>query len=308
MSETVKGICPHCGKLLEIPAGLEKFSCLYCGARMGARELRSMDHCAGPSEKELNDVEERLLRCVTDYPEYYKKMGKQDYLPAFERYEAENREVFERLSVYAMSCPQGRDAMVKEVVTDFLNRIEVYMQENPRWESKRRRDEVFFETKVVLALYLTPLARKLKLPVSEAFRSELHRQWMQRWPKQVWQPGDYETMVNGFRKLKFCFITTATCCHEGKPDDCAELTAFRAFRDGWLRNSEGGEALIQEYYALAPAIVACIEYCDDSAECYAKIRSRWLESCYRALREERPADCRRLYVEMVQTLRNTYHL
>ena len=28
-------------------------------------------------------------------------------------------------------------------------------------------------------------------------------------------------LAGGFKKFRFCFITTATCAAEGKPDDCA---------------------------------------------------------------------------------------
>ena len=39
MEEKITGLCPHCGKPLEIPGGLDRFSCLYCGARMSPGEL-----------------------------------------------------------------------------------------------------------------------------------------------------------------------------------------------------------------------------------------------------------------------------
>ena len=114
---------------------------------------------------------------------------------------------------------------------------------------------------------------------------------MRRWPKERWTPGDYDTLVGGFKKRKFCFITTATCQNEGKPDDCAELTAFRAFRDGWLTEHDGA-ALIERYYDVAPGIVACLDLCGDADEGYAEVRRRWLAPCYEALREGRYADCR----------------
>ena len=34
-----RGYCPGCGNALEIPEGLEEFSCLYCGRRLTLEQL-----------------------------------------------------------------------------------------------------------------------------------------------------------------------------------------------------------------------------------------------------------------------------
>lgn len=90
------------------------------------------------------------------------------------------------------------------------------------------------------------------------------------------------------------------------PDDCAELTAFRAFRDGWLRQRPDGPERIAEYYAVAPSIVAGVEYCDDAPARYAEIRSRWLGPCYAALQRGEMERCYDTYQDMVQTLQERY--
>ena len=56
-----------------------------------------------------------------------------------------------------------------------------------------------------------------------------------------------------------CFLPTACCQYQGLPDDCRELTELRAFRDGWLAETEEGRALTAEYYAMAPGIVEKIQ-------------------------------------------------
>lgn len=55
-----------------------------------------------------------------------------------------------------------------------------------------------------------------------------------------------------------CFLTTAVVAMRGEADDGPTLTALRNFRDGWLAETEEGRAMIAEYYALAPGIVAAI--------------------------------------------------
>ena len=176
-----------------------------------------------------------------------------------------------------------------------MDALETHIMEN-------KKD--FFSVKSVLALFFTPLVKKLHLRSAERLCKRLHELWLVRFPKEMWMHGEYEAIQAGFERRKLCFITTATCEHEGKPDDCAELTAFRAFRDGWLTAHDA--ALIEEYYAIAPAIVTAIEHCDDAEACYAEIRERWLTPCLSALTEHRNSDCCRIYTDMVRSLQTRY--
>ncbi|HWS72754.1 MAG TPA: DUF4157 domain-containing protein, partial [Thermoanaerobaculia bacterium] len=63
----------------------------------------------------------------------------------------------------------------------------------------------------------------------------------------------------------FCFLTTACVEARGLPDDCEELTVLRRFRDEYVRNAPGGEALIAHYYSVAPRIVAALDERPDRA-------------------------------------------
>ena len=306
MEGTVKGNCPNCGKPLEIPAELEEFSCLYCGVRSKTANLRvKKEIVEGEFESRREELRERLPKTVTRYPDFYKKITKKEFFTAFERYENENRSTVDSIDPCADACPDGEKAAVAILCKDLLDALDESMQADRRWNKPAGKSNVLFEVKVVLAIFLTPLVRKRNLRCAEAFRTELNRQWLERYPKQEWSPGDYDVMAGGFQKHKLCFITTATCAYEGKSDDCAELTAFRAFRDGWL-TEHGGEELIAEYYEKAPSIVTCIELCDDPTERYAEIRDRWLTPCYRALQASRMNECRDRYVDMVRTLEKRY--
>ena len=63
-----------------------------------------------------------------------------------------------------------------------------------------------------------------------------------------------------------CFLTTACVEHAGLPDDCPELKAMRALRDGHLRHLPRGKAMIDEYYRIAPIIVARLRLCPEREE------------------------------------------
>ena len=55
-----------------------------------------------------------------------------------------------------------------------------------------------------------------------------------------------------------CFLTTAVVELRGEPDGGPTLTALRAFRDGYMTRTAERRALVEEYYAIAPKIVAAI--------------------------------------------------
>ena len=177
------------------------------------------------------------------------------------------------------------------------------------WAARKGSRFLFDEDKYVVALFFVPMVLRQELPSGREFADTLQAVWVERYPKSPFYVGDYETLAGGFRKKKFlglCFITTAVCEAEGKPDDCAELTAFRAFRDGYLKAQPDGEALIEEYYRIAPTIVMCIDVCGDRTERYAAIRAQYLQPCYDALQAGDLAGCKTKYVRMVRDLEREY--
>lgn len=103
-----------------------------------------------------------------------------------------------------------------------------------------------------------------------------------------------------------CFVTTAVCDSFGKPDDCAELTAFRNFRDGWLVAQPDGKSLIAEYYSVAPKIVEKINRLADAAQIYENIWQKYLAPCLNFIKRGENLACKNKYVEMVRELKSRY--
>lgn len=103
-----------------------------------------------------------------------------------------------------------------------------------------------------------------------------------------------------------CFITTAVCDSFGKADDCYELTAFRNFRDNWLSLQADGKNLIAEYYSIAPKIVSKIGTLADSAEIYKNIWKKYLAPCLAFIESGDNQSCKRLYTEMVNSLKKKF--
>jgi len=68
-----------------------------------------------------------------------------------------------------------------------------------------------------------------------------------------------------------CFITTAVVKAAGLPDDAYELEILRRFRDEYLKKTEWGKRLVEEYYNISPKIVDAIEKDPAKQEVYSHL-------------------------------------
>ena len=93
---------------------------------------------------------------------------------------------------------------------------------------------------------------------------------------------------------------------KSKPDDCYELTTFRSFRDDWLAAQPDGQALIQEYYRIAPGIVTKIDCQSDSSQIYLSIWKKFLIPCLHYIEEKQFSACKDTYMAMVDELKSQY--
>lgn len=295
----IERICTHCGKTIQVPEELETFSCVYCGETMTlprepvpVPESNEADHLAAL---------EHLLDGIRDNPKYFmKNFNKKNYENSFYDYYHWREDTYRAMDRYLVANPSRRE----ELLNDYVNR---FLED---WESlrrERRGESAAFADKMTLALYEVPAILLMELNYGKDYVDLLNEKFVAKYPKNIWKPATYDDLASGFRRRKWCFITTAICEFEGKGDDCAELTAFRDFRDGWL-TAHGDTALIEEYYDVAPAIVNAIEFCDDRAERYQTLRRDYLAPCYRALRAGDNEACRTRYIRMVRDLKQCYGL
>ncbi len=307
----ITGICPQCGNPLQIPAGLQRFSCLYCGARLNLEEL--LPEASAPGESETPPAEARaaydyaaahLPDCVTGYLGCFRYLNKKEFEPYFRRYVAENQEAFRQLDRAAAARPQERQALLEAAADGFLTQLEAWIVKNKR--ALTSRDAMLDDAKYTLCLVMIPALRSLGLSIGEEFAALLRERWLDRYPKKVFQLTTYEEIAQGFQRKRLCFITTAVCVSLGRPDDCAELTAFRAFRDGYLSTCPDGPALIRAYYDLAPAIVTAINLLDNPGTVYPAIWAKYLAPCFEALKRGAPGLCKDLYTAMVRDLSGKY--
>lgn len=297
----IEGICPHCGKALQIPSDLSEFSCMYCGARMSIETLRTPRAEADPE-----DYEQFLtqgLSAAVDWPESMGKVTKTEFFDYFDVYYNKCKEPFLALERWVSSRSDDRSAVLDRAAQELTERIEQWFPTQKGWKLRARRTELIERTKFTIAIFLVPTVRRCAPSIGDVFCEKLRKQWLSRHPDSIFELATYDELANGFKKRALCFITTAVCEFLGQPDDCQMLTAFRQFRDGYLRNCPEGPALIDQYYDIAPGIVSRIDYCEDRASVYPALYQTYLVPCYEALCRNDPEACRATYQRMVEHLR-----
>ncbi len=96
-----------------------------------------------------------------------------------------------------------------------------------------------------------------------------------------------------------CFLTSACVGYLGLPDDCAELTTLRRFRDDVLTTTSEGKALVEEYYRIAPTLVDKIDASVQKDEIYKNIYKQ-ITACIDAIDNNKYDLAVQLYKKMVE--------
>lgn len=76
--------------------------------------------------------------------------------------------------------------------------------------------------------------------------------------------------------IEDCYITTAVTKATGGPDDAYELETLRKYRDEFMKATPAGKELIQNYYDVAPKVVAKLSAREDGQEIYNYFYHRYI--------------------------------
>lgn len=106
----------------------------------------------------------------------------------------------------------------------------------------------------------------------------------------------------------WCFLTTAVCLALDKGDNCEELQVIRHYRDEHLIYDQDGEALICEYYQMAPQIIKCINLQANHLDIYLQLYHKYIKNIYLYLKLKKYSQAKKLYVQMVKELYQIYDL
>ena len=248
-----------------------------------------------------HEAEQALIALVVgrEFPQF----SKQTYAPALQACTEELRGIFEPLSVCRADSANDVQVLGEELADTLLKAIREDLKTCPRVQRPLRHDAY----RMFLATFLSPALAQVGDPLAQTFCESLRLQWQAAWPKQAYRNATAEAISAGFDKKWYrCYITQAACEYLGKSDDCAELTAFRGFRDGYLKRCRGGEQLIAEYYRTAPEIVRRIAFHADRDRIYEELWRRYLAPCFDDLCAGRERSCKARYCRMVRTLEKQF--
>ena len=164
MEEMTTGLCPKCGHTLQIPAELERFSCMYCGERLTKRQLLTQPEEASCSEEDcavsFDHAVSRLGWCVQNFRGYQKKILRDAFFEAFETYETGCAPVIQELNSGVR--PERQTELLDRAAEAMLDEL------SAGWEKKNDMED----EKVILAIFFVPMVRKLQ-QLSITFHKEM---------------------------------------------------------------------------------------------------------------------------------------
>ena len=251
----------------------------------------------------MDKIKEELIQLFDGMMPQIKSFKRKQYAGVFEEGFAEHKGV---LAGITELCAEKTEEECEPIIEELASVIPDYAYDKFHKEPKMVRNRLEVDYNMNMAVYVIPILTY----THEAGCEKVAKRTVELWNEKpvtslTLGQASYEEIAGGFRK-GFCFITTAVCDSMDKPDDCYELTALRSYRDHYLRRTEEGNALVEEYYDIAPYLVQVINMQKDAAEIYRNIYDDYLVPCIHCIEENKNEECRHIYMDMVRGLQNKY--
>ena len=214
----------------------------------------------------MQGIEDMLLR-EENPMKYFKKNV---YPEAFQAYLRRHME-----TLNAIEAVYQQEEHPEEWAEKLANHlVEAAQAELEAITKKGKRSEQQINYNMILAVFVFPAFLEQKGDCAEPVTDVIVKKWNKAFRTSVGK-ADYAKIESGFHK-KYCYITTAVCESQGKPDDCYELELLRSYRDGYLLATDEGKELVKEYYNIAPTIVNRIGRQENPEAIYEEIWDSWL--------------------------------
>lgn len=237
---------------------------------------------------------------LTEVGDPLKDFKKGSYEASFQAYVERTAEAMDAIED-AYQAAEEKEQLLQELAGAFVDAAARTLE----GQKKRRQEELLMNYNMCLVVYVNPALLERWPQSGQPLAEELLRAWKERFPKTNLKLSDFATINGGFKR-RFCYITTAVCKSRGRGDDCYELNLLRDYRDQYLLRQPDGEALVKEYYNVAPTVVKHIDECQDAAGVYEQIWQEYLAPCISLIEAGRRQECRQRYEEMVCRLKEQY--
>ena len=281
--------CPHCGRELNVPEDAGNIVCMFCAKPIDVQAV--LTPTAAEDTEEIRDLKALLPKELFSAQLNTENFSAAKYPEEYERYLEQFRPA---LNAFRMNSLNNTGA-----AGQFAELLFQGFQDGLRDSRGKRRDS--FPLRMTITMLTVPSILSLEIPEAGHAVDCFLEKWNAAFPKEHLGKATYDEILGGFRH-KLCYITTAVCHSLGKGDDCAELNAFRAFRDGWLAHAPDGPEKITEYYLFAPMIVRAIDASGHAETEYLRIWKESLSPLLSCIREGRQETCADGYEKMVRSL------
>lgn len=251
----------------------------------------------------LDTIREGLISLFDEMLTHGKEFKRSLYAGAFETGRKEHEEI---VNAITECCKEASKEEKEAVIEKIAGIIPEYASEKMQDIKKSKREKYSIDFNMNMAVYVVPILNFNRDEDCIAITKRMVEIWNEKKVTSMQLThSTYEDVAAGFER-RFCYITTAVCDSQGKPDNCYELTAFRNFRDSYLLRSEEGQKLVEEYYEIAPGIVMLINMQKNSKEIYDSIYEKYLMPCLGFIEDGKEEACQQHYVSMVRELEGKY--
>lgn len=246
---------------------------------------------------------EKLTALYTSADEKMPYFKRNVYEQAFQKYYAENLPVFDEIN-------SELEGQTVDFVDDYLEELAkafvgIFKAEYDQIEKKGKKSTYVTNHNTPLVIFVFPAILNYSAKWCKPCVEMLVAKWNEAFTEMKISYGTYEDIKAGF-KYKLCYITTAVCDSLNKGDNCRELNLLRDYRDNILANEEGGKALINEYYDVAPTIVKRINRSENPEAEYSNLYNKFILKCIEDIENKQYEECRDTYTSMVTELKNKY--
>lgn len=198
------------------------------------------------------------------------------------------------------------DEALKSYIDDLAqNFVDIFASEYKKIDKKGKQISFITNHNTPLVVYTLPGILNHNSKWSKDFCDAIVEKWNAVFTHMTLSYGTYGDIMGGF-KTKLCYITTAVCESMNLPEDCSEITILEDYRDNYLRSTEDGSKLINEYYDIAPTIVKRINRSSNSNDIYHDLYVNHISICLSDIENNNLEACKDKYVKMVNELKEKY--
>lgn len=249
----------------------------------------------------MEEIKQKLIEFFIEMQDYRKFFKRKLYKDTFMRCYEEHKEL---LSSLITQCEKAEDK--EKVISELARIIPEYAHGKVDEQTKKSKKEaLMMDYNMTMVTFVMPVLTYSKNEDMESMADKMVEYWNKGPITMKLSKSNFEDLEGGFKSHP-CYITTAVCESQNKPDDCYELTILREYRDNYLLQSAEGESVVRRYYDVAPTIVNRINRQENSKEIYQEIYDEYLSSCVSLIERGEKAKCQTIYTDMVMDLQKKY--